>query len=952
MNKIAVNPNTNVAFCAVWGGGVYRSTDKGLTWTKSDAGLSEPFVNDLLFDKNGEGYAATQGGGVYRSTDNGTSWSAASTGLTNKNITTLAFGPGNMLLAGSYGSGVFMSTNKGANWTNSRKNLKYQDVKTIATAQNGYILAGTYGGGIFMSRDTGRTWTANNSGLNNKFINQIIVAANSLMYAATNGDGVYFSGNHGTSWSPYDTATIGDKYVTCLTINGQREVVAGTRSRGVHYNDQNVWFRWRQATAFDQGVGSITCDNTGYVLYTDLWNSSNYSDDHARTFKSGGKVIEIPSQYAIGAFKNGLIYAKYNASPIRRSTDYGATWSSLGLDTMNVNCFALDSAGTVYIGTVNGMMYSTNSGANWLPVPFLNGRVVNDVEISPQQAIFVTTIKIFQGEPPPPPEFKIFKSLNKIDWTEIRTSQNKPFSNLSFARTGELVVAFGDSAVDISRDQGQVWEMIADFPEPVSEVRFSASNRLWIGGGKKMYHTADFGQNWQSTTLGYPQNRSFSIMNFAVGPEGYVYAITRIFDGFNTRYDVRRSEDFIHWDSLSTGINMGEYKEIESDAEGNIFIARNNILKIIDRHFLGVPAWIYPRQSFEGIDTAMTFKWNSGRLAELYEMQYSQADDFSNIDEWVVTSDTTFTPAYPLILGKNYYARVRSRVNDQYSPWNTMSFMTKLGGPILISPAKDSTGVSFLAELKWEPVSEADYYSVEVSTKSNFTAIVFAQDSTTQTSVTTTALTPNTQYFWRVKARTKTNSSEWSEVWNFRTTLLAPTLVSPTNNSRGLDRSVVLKWNKVVDAPSYDIEVSTSPEFTAAEIVKSDIADTTVIVDGLSYDTKYFWRVRAGVEPAISAWSNAWNFTTGIEPPTLVSPADKAAGLPPNLTLTWEFAPAGSYTYEIQIDTSLAFSGAPRATAAKTYDTTGLRLSSKYFWRARAVKGSQKGFWSEAWSFT
>jgi PKD repeat protein len=61
------------------GGGVYRTTDAGATWTRVLVGTG----NDVFYDPTNPGvvYASLHNGGVHRSTDGGATWSAASSGL-------------------------------------------------------------------------------------------------------------------------------------------------------------------------------------------------------------------------------------------------------------------------------------------------------------------------------------------------------------------------------------------------------------------------------------------------------------------------------------------------------------------------------------------------------------------------------------------------------------------------------------------------------------------------------------------------------------------------------------------------------------------------------------------------------------------------------------------------------------------------------------------------------
>ncbi len=73
------------------------------------------------------------------------------------------------------------------------------------------------------------------------------------------------------------------------------------------------------------------------------------------------------------------------------------------------------------------------------------------------------------------------------------------------------------------------------------------------------------------------------------------------------------------------------------------------------------------------------------------------------------------------------------------------------GTPTLVAPAANATGVKVRPTLSWSSVPGALSYRVEVATSAAFTTIV-ASDTVTGTSwVVNVALTPSTQFFWRVR---------------------------------------------------------------------------------------------------------------------------------------------------------------------------------------------------------
>src|SRR5262250_2426732 len=91
-------------------------------------------------------YAGTLGGGVFKSTTGGSSWSAVNTGLANLEVRTLALDP-TTLYAGTLG-GVFKSTDGGSSWSAVNTGLANLEVRTLALDPTTptTLYAGTRGG--------------------------------------------------------------------------------------------------------------------------------------------------------------------------------------------------------------------------------------------------------------------------------------------------------------------------------------------------------------------------------------------------------------------------------------------------------------------------------------------------------------------------------------------------------------------------------------------------------------------------------------------------------------------------------------------------------------------------------------------------------------------------------------------------------------------------------------
>jgi hypothetical protein len=94
-----------------------------------------------------------------------------------------------------------------------------------------------------------------------------------------------------------------------------------------------------------------------------------------------------------------------------------------------------------------------------------------------------------------------------------------------------------------------------------------------------------------------------------------------------------------------------------------------------------------------------------------------------------------------------------------------------------------------------------------------------------------------------------------------------PLLYSPLNAVLNQPLSLKLIWHSVKNVSKYEVQISSSVGFNPL-ILNDIIIDTSVNVTGLSYITKYYWRVRAIDSKGLSSnWSNIWALVTISPPP-------------------------------------------------------------------------------------
>lgn len=183
--------------------GLFVSDDDGGSWTKSAAwpGSYQPWSILVL---GTDIYAGTHGSrvgsgdGVYRSKDRGATWSPANKGAAYADFSLAAIG--DVLLLGTNAT-TYRSVDSGANWTPARTGAG-RDIVEGFTVQGEWVFAGMYQDGVYRSSDSGRTWTPAGSVLSVTV--NCMTSVGSVIFAGT-GNGVEMSTNNGRTWSLFNT---------------------------------------------------------------------------------------------------------------------------------------------------------------------------------------------------------------------------------------------------------------------------------------------------------------------------------------------------------------------------------------------------------------------------------------------------------------------------------------------------------------------------------------------------------------------------------------------------------------------------------------------------------------------------------------------------------------------------------------------------------------------------
>ena len=239
--------------------------------------------------------------------------------------------------------------------------------------------------------------------------------------------------------------------------------------------------------------------------------------------------------------------------------------------------------------------------------------------------------------------------------------------------------------------------------------------------------------------------------------------------------------------------------------------------------------------------------------------------------------------------------------------------------------------------------------------------------STASTSpATLTGLTAETTYEVRVRAKTQTDTGDWSEVVSQTTpdreasgpaepeSVTQVTNVLVTQTAGGTD--LMVAWDTQTQATSYDIDYRTG----SGSWTTNTATTSPAMLTGLTASTSYQVRVRARNANGAGAWSVTATQTTpdalvspgpGGQQDVLVQVSDVLVAQttePTELMVSWDLqADATGYDVEYRL-TSTAPSGLWSMSTDSTspYTITNLMSGSSYQVRVRATTQTETGDWS------
>ncbi len=382
IGSLAVAPSqpSTLYACAVSPSrGLFRSTDAGKSWVKSDAAPDVGFGSLVFVDPRDSATVYVSNGSLFQTTDGGSAWHPFGP---NVSIEDLAFDPSSSssLYVATFLDGVFRSGDRGATWSAANVGITQLDVWALVFDGSALrnLFAATDRGG-FRSRDGGNGWTG---------FGGIAVLAVSPELATAYGvgsSGIFKTTDGGLTWIPTGGAPA-NPFVNVLVVDpiSPRTLYGGTGASppcpapcfpplpapGV-YKSTDGGATWMPAGLQSVFVRALVIDPTApSLIYAGTGSGVFRSTDGASSWLDASAGLSGAAVYALALDPNAprTLYAGTSAG-VFKSNDFGAFWTPMnaGLTASRVSALALDpiATGTVYAGTDAGVFRSTDAGSSW-----------------------------------------------------------------------------------------------------------------------------------------------------------------------------------------------------------------------------------------------------------------------------------------------------------------------------------------------------------------------------------------------------------------------------------------------------------------------------------------------------------------------------------------------------------------------------------------------------------
>ena len=339
----------------------------------------------------------TEGGGIFRSTDRGDSWTPVNTGLRfepeNSFWSVTAFAQkGETLYAGTR-DGLYRSTDGGNTWHHVSTFREYESISGLVVIED-RIYVGTLNTGVWYS-DDGDLWMQVNDGLGPKLISELTGVGTTLV--AATGRAVFRKKADEDAWTSINMDAIGQP-VNIALVNKVRieagleplpklNFPSGVRVEAfaamehllymsVHLGNASGLFRsndegesWAYITPAEMTRTIEALAVYGGTLYASSGSAVYCSEDRGDSWAVVNDGLTHGSVSTLLAVNEDTVFVGTSGNGVFRTMDGGDSWMETNTGITNATVSELEVIGDrIYAQIGKRVVYSVDGGKSWQPV--------------------------------------------------------------------------------------------------------------------------------------------------------------------------------------------------------------------------------------------------------------------------------------------------------------------------------------------------------------------------------------------------------------------------------------------------------------------------------------------------------------------------------------------------------------------------------------------------------
>jgi len=674
-------------------------------------------LHDVDAEQSSNLVAVGEEGTIIRSTDGGSTWVVRhSSGGVSHTLNSISFGDLDSGTVVGHSGTILRTTDGGATWRTQASGTSAALYGVSFTGPDLGIAVGA-GGIIIRTSDGGIVWTIQESGTNLPLFDVCLINDRKGVVVGANGT-ILRTTDSGLTWTSEISGTTkglrGIAFADSLTgVSVGRGVIVRTTDGGVTWTEQLANTVEFDAVSLYANMG-LACGPSGFSGSGFVFRSTDYgltwTNEYGGAALFGISLEDVDVGIVVG--ENGAILATSDGG---KSWTTKNTWVTKG--ELNDCFFTNQDVGITVGGNPNlwpsaMLLRTTDGGTTWRKISI--GDYIGFGGVT-----FLDSLKGFAVGA------GIFRTIDGgLSWEHLRYGGSLHGISFGTPSTGTAVGLFG--TILRTTDGGATWfDQIYLSDWNLYDVAFTDASTGFVVGGAwasqsgTIHKTTNGGISWEQQLETSVSLNGVSFVNRNVGTVvGHGGTILRTTDAGLT------------WLSQSAG----------TDA-------------------------LLQQVQFIDANVGCIIGWEGGLV--LYTTDGG--------DCWTSRLGGTTLDFRGLFLSD---ANRGTMVGVDLNTYQGIILHTTTGGtgidpppsPTLSSPLNE-TGVGTNPILTWEPLSNALWYTVQVSLSPVFSIIGVNQTNISATSLQMSGLETETTYYWQASVTDSTGTSGWSEVWSFTTSL-------------------------------------------------------------------------------------------------------------------------------------------------------------------------------------